>query len=66
MANSDCQKACRAVYEKTVERLNNTLLENLILAEGKQEEKQKAKEKFSKGMKLAKEVLEICLGECDD
>jgi hypothetical protein len=66
MANSDCQKACRAVYERTVERLNNTLLENLILAEGKQEEKQKAREKFSKGMKLAKEVLDICLAECDD
>lgn len=65
MANSTCQDACQTFYQTTIDRLNNVLLENLVLADGDAEEIRKAKEKFSRGMKLAKEVLNTCLAECD-
>jgi hypothetical protein len=55
------QNACSDAHNTLIGRLNNVLLENLILADGDVAEIRAAKEKFSRGMKFAKEVLDTCL-----
>jgi len=63
MHNSENEAICHASYKKTVERLNDTLFENLVLADGDEGLEQKAREKYRKGKRLAQKTLKICLEE---
>ncbi len=63
MADTDCTQACRAAFSASVGKLCANLLDQLSAA-ATDEERQKSRERFAAGMKLAKEVRDLCLREC--
>ena len=63
MNNHENKDICQTSYERNLERLNNTLFENLILADGDEQLEQRAKERYKKGVEFAKKTLKICLEE---
>lgn len=63
MNNRENKDICQTSYEKNLERLNNTLFENLILADGDEQLEQRARERYKKGVEFAKKTLKICLEE---
>ena len=63
MDNLKPEEICQTTYKKTIERLNETLFENLVLADGDDQLEKQARERYKKGLQLAKKFLKICLEE---
>jgi hypothetical protein len=65
MADKDCHEQCVAAYKTRVTKLFDVLAECLLTADS-EGAKQECKNRFSRGLRAAREARDICVGICDE